>query len=214
MAAAPSSTLTDLAAALENGGAGRVPGDETEMIRYADELITLSGLRLDALVVEARSRGVSWQSIGDALGVSRQAAFKRFAGAIERSPDGATQSIDLIDRTVSVFEALSAGNDDAVRGLMTYTCARALTKRKLQAVWNEVTSLSGELERCTGTTVRTADGRTVIEKFANRHLLTGAVVHTSLQHVDGEWVGRVAYNSAGKITGILIAPPGSENLPF
>ena len=40
-------------------------------------------LELD-LVALARSQGFSWNEIGAALGVSRQAAHKRFAAAVRR----------------------------------------------------------------------------------------------------------------------------------
>lgn len=55
------------------------------------DLGTLAGLRVEleeAIAVAARGlhdAGHSWADIGDALGVSRQAAFQRFAGPTEAS---------------------------------------------------------------------------------------------------------------------------------
>ena len=62
--------------------------------------------------------------------------------------------------------------------------------------------------------LQTADGSTALGKLANRHLSTGAIVQVTLRHETGEWMSRVAYNGSGKITGILIAPPGTRDLPF
>lgn len=183
------------------------------MIRHAEELVRRSRQRLQELVSTARSHGVSWQEIGGTLGVSRQAAFKRF-GARDESDMMAAPITDLVDRTSAVFAQLDAGDYEAVQAHMTYTCARALTKRKLMGVWDQVRSDTGRLEACVDATVQTPDGSTPLIRLANRHLSTGAIVQVTLRHEAGEWIGRVAYNGSGKITGILIAPPGSRDLPF
>lgn len=210
--AAPSElTLVELVARIERDSATRP--DDISAIRDADELARRSRERLLELVRGAHDRGASWQSIGDALGVSRQAAFKRFGRQNEEEPMS-QQVIDLVDRTRGVFRDLDAGDYDAVRTHMTYTCARALSKRTLMRVWDGVVEDSGTLEACTDATVQTPDGATTVGKFLNRHLSTGAIVQTTLRHEAGEWIGRVAYNGTGKITGILIAPRGAQNLAF
>lgn len=209
--------LTALASALERGGdPSPAPGDEIAMILQADELAKLSQARLHELVAVARGRGYSWAAIGDALGVSRQAAFKRFTSTSPTGLEGTPmpEPVDLIRRTTDVFESLDAGDYDAVKAHMTYTCSRALPKRKVMGVWQAVTTASGRLEVCTDVTVQTPDGRSTLEKFTNRHLLGGPVVQATLRHEAGEWIGRVSYNGMGKITGLLIAPPESRDLPF
>lgn len=183
------------------------------MIRQADELVRRSRNLMQELVLTARSHGVSWQEIGGALGVSRQAAFKRFG----TKDEGATMTapvIDLAERTSEVFANLDAGDYEAVRAHMTYACGRALTKRKLMSVWDQVRSDTGRLEACVDSTVQTAEGSTPLSRLANRHLSTGPIVQVTLRHEAGEWIGRVAYNGSGKIIGILIAPPDSRDLPF
>lgn len=208
--------LSELAAALEKDGAAPAAGDEIEMILRADELTKSAHARLHELVAVARDRDISWLTIGDALGVSRQAAFKRFSTPrTDERTDMAQPTIDLIDRTSEVFARLDVGDYDGVKAYMTYTCARALTKRKLMIVWSDVASSSGRLEECVDSTVQTSDGTNTLGKFANRMLLNGAVVvQTTLRHEAGERLGRVAYNGFGKITGLLIAPPESRDLPF
>ncbi|MEV5337073.1 MULTISPECIES: hypothetical protein [Actinomycetes] len=208
-------SLADLASLVDAGG-GEAPsrsGDEVLMIRQADELVRRSRERLQESVSTARSYGVSWQEIGATLGVSRQAAFKRFGTKGEAGMMAAPVT-DLSDRTSAVFAHLDAGDYEAVRAHMTYACGRALTKRKLMSVWDQIRSDTGRLEACVDSTVQTADGSTPLSTLANRHLSNGAIVQVTLHHEAGEWIGRVAYNGFGKITGILIAPPGSRDLPF
>lgn len=212
--------LNVLAAEVSAALSEHTPQDDAaagEAIRSADALTRASHSALTTIVVAARHAGVSWQVIGDALGVTRQAAFKRFGPATEATKEGTDmtdQSIDLMERTRDVFERLNAGDYEAVRAEMTYTCARKLTKRTVMAVWDQVVRDTGQLEACDELTVRTPDGTNALGKFANRHLSTGAIVQTTLRHEAGDWLGRVAYNSSGKITGLLIAPLGAEDLPF
>jgi hypothetical protein len=207
-------SLVDLAAAVERASAAVVVGDDIAAIEAADLLAERSQRRLHDVVASARVRGVSWQQIGDALGVSRQAAFKRFgSSARDDAEGGGMGTIDLTQRTTDVFRRLDAGDYEAVRALMTYSCGRVLTKRKVMAVWNEVVSATGRLEGCDDLTVHTPDGRTTLERFVNRRG-AGAVVHATLRHEAGEWTGRVAYNADGRIVGLLVAPLHAENLPF
>lgn len=208
-------SLVDLASLVEMGGheASSCSSGEVLVIRQADELVRRSRERLQELVSTARSNDVSWQEIGGALGVSRQAAFKRF-GTRDEGEIMEASVANLSDRTIEVFRHLDAGDYEAVRAHMTYACGRALTKRKLLGVWGQVRSETGRLDVCVDPTVQTADGSSPLSKFANRHLSAGAIVQVTLRHEAGEWIGRVAYNGSGKITGILIAPPGSRDLPF
>ncbi|MGW9628984.1 hypothetical protein [Microbacterium sp. NPDC055521] len=210
-------SLPALAAMVEGAQAVGIPVDDAAAIRQADQLVRRSQAQLADLVVATRAAGVPWQAIGDALGVSRQAAFKRFGGAVarpEKEMEMAEQVIDLMDRTRAVFERLDAGDYEAVRTQMTYACARTLSKRKIQGVWNQVVTETGRLESSSELTVQTPDGANALSKFANRVLANGAIVQATLRHEAGEWIGRVAYNGSGKITGLLIAPQGSRDLPF
>lgn len=210
-------SLAELAAVVEGTNAATEPQDGSNVISRADELVRRSQVRLVELVVSARAAGVAWQAIGDALGVSRQAAFKRFGGAVthpDEEKDMTKQTIDLMDRTRAVFERLDAGDYEAVRTQMTYACARTLSKRRIQGVWDEVVTETGWLESATDLTVQTPDGTNALNKFANRVLANGAIVQATLRHEAGEWIGRVAFNGSGRITGLLIAPPGARDLPF
>jgi hypothetical protein len=48
----------------------------TDMLKAGDEQLTW-------LIAEARHKGMSWTDIGAALGISKQAAHKRFARQVE-----------------------------------------------------------------------------------------------------------------------------------
>lgn len=186
-----------------------------QTIQWADELGRLSEARLRFAVQDARYHGVSWQAIGDALTISRQAAFKRFSSLHNESeeyPDMTEPTIDFVDRTEGVFRSLSAGDFGAVKSLMTYTCTRSLTKKKVMSMWGDMVQTTGRLESMSNTVMQSADGRDVFERLVNRYLVIGMVGHTELHHEAGDWIGRVAYSDSGKITGLLVAPAGSKNL--
>ena len=122
--------------------------------------------------------------------------------------------VDLVERTESVFRNLSEGDFAAVKSMMTFTCSRALTKKKVMGVWEEVLTSTGELESLSNTEIQTRDGRNLVEQLWNQYMGAGVIGQTQLNHEAGEWTGRVAFNSGGKIEGILIVSPGSTNLPF
>jgi hypothetical protein len=126
----------------------------------------------------------------------------------------AEQTTDLMERTRNVFESLNADDYEAVRAHMTYATARTLNKKRVMGVWGDVVDATGRLESMDEFTVRTPDGVDAFDRFINRAFANGAIVQTTLRHEAGEWMGRVAYNGSGKITGLLIAPLGSNNLPF
>jgi hypothetical protein len=63
--------------------AGRRPAADPESLLDAASHLAALGERIDwallSVVGEARARGVPWQAIGTALGVTKQAAQQRFA---------------------------------------------------------------------------------------------------------------------------------------
>lgn len=62
-------------------------GDERVLEEYLLERATIARARSERQIVEAvtaaRSRGLSWQRIGDILGTSAQAAQQRYGAAVE-----------------------------------------------------------------------------------------------------------------------------------
>ncbi|WP_291038392.1 hypothetical protein [Herbiconiux sp.] len=207
----------DLAARLQTARAAEPEtGVLLEAVSLAEELGREAQVQLQDAVTAARAHGVSWQSIGRTLGVTRQAAFKRFSLADDSPTNGDADpaAIDLYARTATVFSSLAAGDFDAVKALMTFTCSRQLTRRKVMGVWAELEKSAGPFELCTDLVATTLDGRTIAEKILNRHLVGGVVIQTRLVHEKQDWTGRVAYNGSGRITGLLIVPLGATDLAF
>ena len=195
------------------------PGsDALEGIELAIEIERAAQGHLESCVVAARARGVSWRAIGNAFGITRQAAFKKF-GSVSTSEIGeetmGNQIIDLTSRTEDVFTHLSRGDYGSIKTMMTFICSRILTKKALMGVWSQVVEGTGKFESCSKTTVQTADGTSVVTQRLNQFLAGGLTGQTQINCEAGEWLGRVAFNGSGKVTGILIVHPmQATNLPF
>lgn len=198
-----------------------LPTDETNAVKAVELGIKIeqtAQAHLESSVAVARVRGVSWQDIGNAFGITRQAAFKRFGTASTTDIGEETMGnplIDLTSRTEDIFMHLSKGDYSSVKSLMTFTCSRLLTKKRVMSVWDQVVADSGAFESCSNTIIQTADGTNVVAQKLNQYLGGGLTGQTQINHEAGEWLGRVAYNGAGKVTGILIVHPmQASNLPF
>ena len=65
------------------------PGDERPVEEYLLERATVARARSERQVVDAvtvaRSKGLSWQRIGEILGTSAQAAQQRYGAVVEAS---------------------------------------------------------------------------------------------------------------------------------
>jgi hypothetical protein len=65
------------------------PGDERPVEEYLLERAVVARARSERQIVEAvtagRSRGMSWQRIGEILGTSAQAAQQRYGAVVEAS---------------------------------------------------------------------------------------------------------------------------------
>ena len=170
------------------------PEVASQRVVIAAELKTLVDQVLHDSVEHARARGVSWQQIGDVLGISRQAAFQRF-----RNPDDPrgsnhmrTKSNNaLIPKAESVYRHIEDGNYAPVGSDMTFIVQRVLTEKKIMSVWSEATAVAGRLESFGESFVRPS-GRYAV------------VVETPLNFEAGDFVGRIAYNRRDKIVGMLI----------
>ena len=164
-------------------------------------------------VQAARAAGHTWAEVGAVLGITRQAAFKRFGGP--RDPRTgetmtATSTTDLIVRTETVFVRLDAGDYDALRAQMPDEVAAVLTRDLVLDTWASAVAHAGNLETCRETRLELPDGSPVDE---GEPVLGAVIGLTELACAAGSWVGRVAWDEQHRIVGLLVVEPGSA-YPF
>ena len=94
---------------------------------------------------------------------------------------------------------------------MTHACSRELTRPRLMGVWRDVLASVGQLEGFTGHESRDRDG----DRLPDGETTGPLVARVLLRHEAGEMVGHVSINRAGRVDGILLAPPSAEeSMPF
>lgn len=88
------------------------PGAQAEQsLSAASHLVDAAERTLHQLVTDARASGMTWAAVGDSLGISRQAAQKRFGGQV---PQKVTR--DLPSAPPELVELAEGLLDDAVSG--------------------------------------------------------------------------------------------------
>lgn len=155
---------------------------------------TRLGSVLDAIVValvrQARSQGHSWAVIGDALQVSRQAAFQRFGshpggeveipGRVDDAPLHAERA--LLQFLDGDFPALRASFNQR----MTEGCPLTL----LEAVRSRLIKRLGEVRNFGDPTVASVPGYLVVE--------------IPISYQKGERKARIAFDEAARIAGFFV----------
>lgn len=176
--------------------------------RAARDLVDAERALHDA-VTTARGQGRTWQQVAEVLGVTRQAAFKRFGHPTDPSTGEPLDPPPLLDAGVlaaEVFTDLAQGLVERVRERMTHACARELTRRRLTETWSSVLEFVGELMRVAASSSHTADGT----RLPDGPVGLPAVGRCELAHEHGVMVGRVMVNRSGRIVGMVVRPGGVE----
>lgn len=191
--------LANELAATGTDAADSTRSDVTHALTTARAMRAVADESLTHLITDARSRGVTWQVIGDALGISRQAAFQRFGTPIDPRTGEAMSKPSAQSRTQALDDATSFLNDltshqwDAAAGRLGPVISKQLDADGLAATWAQVSSLGGQLEsRLPAHAVGLADGIIVVE-----------------QHLDFEasdLVARISYNADGTMAGLWFLP--------
>lgn len=158
-------------------------------------------------VTEARSQGHTWAEVGSVLGISRQAAFKRFGGP--RDPRTgetmtAASTADLVALAEHLFARLDAGDYDALRRRMPDDIARVLTRRVVLDAWARAVADTGNLEACRGTRLELPDGTAVAE---GDDVLGSVVARTELVCEAGSWEGQITFDDQRRVAGLLVVGP-------
>lgn len=182
--------------------------DELDSIRAAQAGLEASRRVLADAVKAARAADHTWAEIGELLGISRQAAFKRFGSPRDpRTGNVMAQrsSRGVIDRATEAFQLLNAGNIDALQALMAPGIAGQLTRELLTDTWASVVGETGPLVDVADPVVTMSDGTPLSD---DDQVLGPVVGQLTLVCEAGEWTGRVTVDDSGRVIGLLILPPG------
>lgn len=175
----------------------------------ANHRLGLARMELQQAVDQARAQDLTWAQIGEALGFTRQAAFKRFGSPRDprtgqpMTPAPETTAVEK--KTEEVFSLIDAGDYDTLAAMMAKGIADVLTREAVLNTWAHVAADTGNLIACRNTMVEFPDGSPVI---GNEHVRGSLVGRTLLECEAGQWVAQVDFDPDTKITGILITPPG------
>lgn len=183
-------------------------------IIQAKQAVDLARARLHDAVTAARREGRSWAEIGQLLGMTRQAAFKRF-GTTHDPRTGEimkTRSIDKASQlTEEIFRLIASGDDTAVQAHLHPQVREQLTPQRIGEAWRNALTECGSLEGFTNTHVELHDGTVLSEDGDIIGTVIGA---TRLMCEAGELVGRVALDETDQVVGLLIVPQNHGKLPF
>lgn len=169
---------------------------------------------LRSAVEQAHADGASWADIGTILGITRQAAFKRFGRPRDpRTGDDMTPTdlTPLIALTERAFGLIDGGDHAGLQDLMSAQAARELTRELVLDTWAQAVAESGNLTGCRDTRIEALDGTVLDPTEATLGLAVG---HTTLVCEAGEWWGRVAFDADQRIVGLLVVPVDTADLPF
>lgn len=155
-----------------------------------------------ALVAEARVEGCTWAAIGEVLQVTRQAAFQRYSGEHHEGAEGATdvpgravpeagQRARILLRQFFVGEWAEMRTDFDER--MTVACPAEL----LASVRSKLQDELGPLVRMRSPAVKVHGGYTVVD--------------VPLVFEGGVRTGRVAFDSAGWVSGFFVLTPRARS---
>ncbi|MBM9433219.1 hypothetical protein [Flaviflexus equikiangi] len=191
-----------------------------ERIRAAHRDVAEAHRRLDEAVARARLDGSTWAEIGAALGMSRQAAFKRF-GKPKNPTTGETMSARTTDHlpalTEKFFTLVAEGDEEAAMGMLHHRTRKELPWPTIIEVWASVVGEYGELEGCDNTFVTTPKSTEPEGNLLGRingKLLGIAIGVTTLRLEAGEIMGRVAFDKDEAVVGVLFLPEGATDIAF
>ncbi|QYF74410.1 DUF3887 domain-containing protein [Cryobacterium sp. PAMC25264] len=148
-----------------------------------------------AVVQQSRERGATWQAIGDALGVSRQAAFQRYGKPIDpRTGElmNTTPLNDAAELARSVVQDLAAGRWKLVTERFDPAMRDGLSEDALAAAWSQIVGLSGGFE---------GQGEPVVSRASDV-----TVTNTPLSMEAGDYTARIAFRDDRTIAGLHILP--------
>ncbi|WP_062436921.1 DUF3887 domain-containing protein [Herbidospora daliensis] len=168
-------------------------GDWADSIGHAMGMQAAADDVVRAVVQQARQSGATWQVIGDALGVTRQAAFQRYGKPIDPrtgEPMNTTPLPGAAELAASVIDALASGQWTQVTEQFDPSMRDGLSEDALAAAWAQIVGLAGAFEgRGEPEIVRAGD-------------LT--ITNTPLALEAGDYTVRIAFRDDRTIAGLHI----------
>lgn len=146
-----------------------------------------------SVVRQARQNGATWQVVGDALGVSRQAAFQRYGKPIDPrtgEPMNTTPLPGVAELATAVIEDLASGQWSRVTEQFDSTMRDGLPEEALAAAWAQIVGLSGRFEACGAPEVARAASLTI--------------TNTPLSMEAGDYTARITFHDDRTIAGLHI----------
>ena len=165
-------------------------------IESAAALIDSAETLLRTTVQSARADGATWQAIGDALGVTRQAAFQRYGKPLDPrtgEPMNTTPLPDAPKLARTVLDDLAAASWGAVAARFDSAMTQALSADGLAEAWAQITSQVGRLEQCGA------------PKPARAGDLT--ITNTPLSFEAGDLTARITFRDDRTIAGLYFLDP-------
>ncbi|WP_049575344.1 DUF3887 domain-containing protein [Nocardiopsis sp. SBT366] len=167
--------------------------DWAESIAGAVSMQTAADDVVRAVVQQARQHGATWQVIGDALGVSRQAAFQRYGKPIDPrtgEPMNTTPLPGVVELAATVVENLASGQWARVTEQFDPAMRDGLSEDALAAAWAQLVGLSGAFESRGEPEVTRAGDLTI--------------TNTPLAFEAGDYTARIAFRDDRTIAGLHI----------
>ncbi|SDT14392.1 Protein of unknown function [Actinoplanes derwentensis] len=124
--------------------------DWAESVRRAVRIQAAADDVVRTVVQQARQNGATWQVVGDALGVTRQAAFQRYGKPIDPRTGELMNTTPLPEATelaTAVIRDLVAGHWSQIAGQFDPTMRDGLSEDALAAAWAQIIGLSGAFEQ-------------------------------------------------------------------
>lgn len=185
-------------------------------ITKAQRAVDRAKENLTSTVRDARSNGRTWAEIGEALGMSRQAAFKRFGEvtnpATGQKIKGVRMSIDTIRQTTEqVFDLIATGDYGSLDKLIHPDVREELPDSLIAETWAMVLKEIGAKESFEDTHVEMPAGERITE---DADILGTVVGVTTVSFEAGEMMGRVALDDQMRVVGLLIVSTDASDVPF
>lgn len=162
-------------------------------IGYALKIQAAADDVVRAVVLQARESGATWQTIGDALGVSRQAAFQRYGKPLDPrtgEPMNTTPLTAAAELAEAVIQDLVAGRWELVTERFDPAMHDGLSEDALAAAWSQIVGSSGGYE---------GQGEPAVSRAGDVTMTS-----TPLSMEAGDYTARISFRDDRTIAGLFI----------